>query len=362
MRVAVDTRYCAPPQSGVGRVARELVLALLEADDGPDVVTFGEAVAPRSGRLEPVPLSGPKRRLLQGMWKTLGWPSLDRLLPAVDLVHFTAFTALPTSRPHVVTIPDLAWIHHPDTLEKRNLAYLRQAVPASLASARRIVAHSEFGRRDLVESLGVEAERIAVIPHGVRMPAASLPGPSVGESLGIPSPFLLAVGTLEPRKNLRFLIEVVGRLAGSPRLVLAGAPGWGDDGVDAAARRAGISDRVHRLGHVDDATLDALYREAVAFCFPSRFEGFGLPVAEAMARGCPVVSSDRSALPETVGAAGVLLSPDDSDAWTETLDDLLENETRRRELARLGRKRAAELTWEAAARRTLAVYREALSA
>jgi len=177
----------------------------------------------------------------------------------------------------------------------------------------------------------------------------------------VTGPYLLTVGTLQPRKNVEGVVQAFEALArdGAPhQLVVAGARGWRDEALAAKLRRSPAAARVRATGHVDDATLVALYRGAAAFVFPSRGEGFGLPPLEAMACGAPVVCSDRTSLPEVVGDAALLVDPDDAAAVAAALREALEP-ARADELRARGFARAAQFTWERCAEATVAAYRRA---
>jgi glycosyltransferase involved in cell wall biosynthesis len=259
----------------------------------------------------------------------------------VDVLHCPTFRA-PLGRlpcPLVVTVHDLAVLRHPETFNQWTRRYSRYCVPRVVQAARVVIAVSEFTKRELVELLGVHAEKIRVVPNGVAADVFTPDGPAAdGE-------YVLAVGTLEPRKNLQ-RVEVAARRLGL-ELRVAGQPGWG------AVQAAGW------LGRVSDEELAALYRGARCVVYASLYEGFGLPIVEAMACGTPVVTSRGGATEETAGGAAVLVDPHDVAAIAGGIEEAA---ARRDELRRLGLERVRELTWEAAARATVEVYREAVGA
>ena len=288
---------------------------------------LGDAVVPVAG-------GGRGPELL---WEQVGLPRAARRLGA-SVVHApNCFLPLRRPCPGVVTVHDLAFEAFPGDFVARTRWKYRTFARLAARSAERVVVPSTFTGADVVTRYGVEEERIRVIPEAPALP--------VGTEEPPPGDYLLAVGDLRAKKNLRALPEVARRLG--VRLVLAGVDGG------EAARLAGPG--VEITGWVDDERLDALLRGAAVLVHPSRYEGFGLVVVEAMARGVPVACADATALPETAGGAAELFDPGDPAAIEHAVSRAME---RREELARLGRERAAGLSWEETARRTLAVYEE----
>ena len=252
----------------------------------------------------------------------------------LDVLHCPSFRApLRCPVPLVVTVHDLAVLRHPEAFNRWSRAYGRLVVPRVARAADRVIAVSEFTRRELVELAGVPEERIRVVPNAVGEPFGPEGPAADGE-------YVLAVGTLEPRKNLERLAEAVRRTGLELRVV--GAPGWG--GV-----------RVSTLGFVPDEELARLYRGALCVAYPSLYEGFGIPVLEAMACGAPVVTSAAGALAELAGGAAVLVDPLDPAAIATGIEEAV---GRREELSAAGLERARAFSWAASAEATAAVYRE----
>ena len=255
----------------------------------------------------------------------------------VDLLHCPTFRGpLSSSVLVVVTVHDLAVLRHPETFNLWTRRYSRYCVPRVVQAARRVIAVSEFTKRELVEVLGTREEKIRVVPNGV----ADVFGPAGPAADG---EYALTVGTLEPRKNLAAAEQAARRLGIELRVV--GEPGWGGVGVDGW------------LGRVSDEELAALYRGARCLVYPSLYEGFGLPVLEAMACGTPVVTSAGGATEEVSGGAAVLVDPLDVDSIAA---GIAEADRRREELVRLGLERAQAFGWAAVAAATAEVYHEAL--
>ncbi len=358
-----------PLPGGVGRYVQALVehLPLEAAVDGGGVTWIvGRQPAARLA-VAGLPADATRRLALPGRMVTRTWVTLRRprlpadLLGGLDLVHATSAAVPPVAgRPLVATVHDLAFRHYPDAYPAAGRRYHERSARVVAGEAARILTPSQATARDLAELYGVEPERITTTPLGVRPPAEPdrRAAARLLADLGIRGPFLLAVGTLEPRKNLPRLLAAFGEVTDElPEhfLVVVGPVGWGP-----ALRPTWGSVRVKLAGPVGDATLHALYRAADGLAYPSLYEGFGLPVLEAMAHGIPVLTSDRSSLPEVAGDAALLVDPLDRGAIAKGLVRLVADSALRRRLAAAGPRRAAGFTWPATAAATWAAYRAAL--
>jgi len=272
--------------------------------------------------------------------------------------------------PLVVTVLDVAVGRFPELFRPWHRTYGRLALRGVTRAARAVIAISHATKRDLVERLGVPEERITVVPNGVDpayapVPTDSDPALEVRRRYALPERFILTVGAIEPRKNLRRLFEALRRVAARPdardvALIHAGPDGWLADDVPHAAH-AIANGRVRFLGYVSAPDLAVLYGLAQCLAYPSLWEGFGLPVLEAMACGCPVLTSRVSALPELAGDAALLVEPTSVEEISDGLGRLWSDGSLRALLARRGIERARQFTWERTARETLAVYHAALS-
>ena len=272
------------------------------------------------------------------VWYPLALPRKARRR-RVDLVHCPTYRGpIRSNTPLVVTVHDIAVFRHPSAFPAWTRTYSRRVVPRVLQAADRIVAVSRFTANELVEVLGVPEGKIRVIPNGVAGVFSPEGTAAVGE-------YVLAVGTLEPRKNLDRIIEATARLGYELRVV--GARGWGDVRVD----RPGV----RWLGECSDWELAELYRGASCLVYASLYEGFGIPILEAMACGTPVVTSRGGATAEVAGGAAVLVDPFDPSSIAEGIADAL---SRGEELAARGLERAREFRWDEAAHATADVYRE----
>jgi glycosyltransferase involved in cell wall biosynthesis len=359
-----------PVPGGVGRYVRGLtdhLPAVAAADRGAVTWIVGRHPPGRLAAKGLVP-AVTARLALPGRAATRTWVTLRRprlpagLLADLDLVHATSAAVPPAGgRPLVATVHDLAFRHYPDAFPAAGRRYHERSARIVAGEAARIIADSQATADDLTELYGVEPGRLSVVPLGVGPPGpADQPGAArLLAELGVRGPFLLAVGTLEPRKNLPRLLAAFGEVTDQlPEhfLVVVGPVGWGP-----TLRPTWESVRVKLAGPVDDGILQALYRTADGLAYPSLYEGFGLPVVEAMAHGVPVLTSDRSSLPEVAGDAAVLIDPLDRGAIAKGLVRLVTDSALRRRLAEAGPRRAARFTWPATAAATWAAYREVLA-
>lgn len=289
-------------------------------------------------------------------------------LGGFDLYHAMTFVSpLLLARPSVVTVYDLSFIHYPALLSPTRRLYLRLLTSLSCQRARRVIAISQSTARDLTDSLGIPPEKIDVALPGYNTTAyRPLPPEQVDafrQRLNLPERFWLFLGTLEPRKNLVTLLEAYAALPRSERLplILAGGKGWDYDPIFAAVERLSLSDSVRFPGFVPVEDLPLWYNSAEVFIYPSVFEGFGLPVLEALACGTPVIVSNASSLPEVAGESGLLIPPQDTVAWTQALQRAAVDADWREQAGLAGQAWASHFSWAAAARSTVASYRQALN-
>jgi len=344
VRAAVHAgQLLQPVPGGIGRYVRHLIDALPRA--GIDVTPFAAGPAP-AGMPEWRDLGWPRGALRYELWHRLRWPPVA---VSGDVVHATSLAVCAAGgRPLVVTVHDVVFLRQPDLLTARGVAFHRRGLALARREAAAVIVPTEFGKADLVAE-GFDSDRVHVAPHGVevREPSSS-PAPVDG-------PYLLFVATLEPRKGLDDLLEAHGRLrARHPdlSLVVAGPRGWG---APPDLDRPGVV----AVGNLNDDDLDAAYRHAIALALPSRYEGFGNQVVEAMARRCPVVTSDAACLPEVGGDATVVVPTGDIDALTDALGELVADPGARARLGDAGVARASMFTWQRSAELHAAAYRDA---
>ena len=305
------------------------------------------------------------------LWEQLWQPWVLRRLGA-HVYHGLAFAGPLWSAhiPQVITVHDLSFVRFPETLPSWKARYLRWITSRSVRNAQRVIAVSEHTRQDLLRWLALPSAKVVTVHNGVDPHFRPLPAREVGAwraARGMPEQFILYVGTLQPRKNLETLLRAYATWRRqAPRevreipLILAGARGWYTRQLFRLVERLDLTSWVRFPGYVPRAELPYWYNAATLFVYPSRFEGFGLPVLEAMACGTPVVVARASSLPEVVGEAGVLVAPDDVSGWVAAIQQVLADAEWRHYLGALARQRAALFSWERTARRTLAVYSEVL--
>jgi glycosyltransferase involved in cell wall biosynthesis len=336
VRIAFDVSPLSHPRTGIGNYLRGSLAGLVEASGGRDEIVAFAPTSARGLRAIPAALAGipvevrlrpfPWSHRVRMAWSRRGRPPVERFLGPVDVLHFSDWM-YPPQRAGVraTTIHDLVPLHHPEWTTARTRAMHTRKYGNAAATCDTIFVNSAYTGRDVERTLG---------------------------ELG--APYVLTVATLEPRKNLQVLVEAHRLLGGELELAVVGAEGWGEQPLlDAPG--------IRRLGYVPDEELARLYRGAAVVAYPSRFEGFGIPVLEAMSRGCPVLAADATALPEVVGDAAVLLPLADARTWSAAMVDLLADPARRAELGAAGRTRALEFDWSAIAARFAGVYHRVLA-
>ena len=292
-----------------------------------------------------LPVGGP---LLYDLWLRRNWPKVERATGPIDVAHATTVIPCATDAPLVVTVHDLAFLHDPSQFTRRGNSVFRRSLERIRSRADLVLCSSQATMDDCV-SAGVGADRVRLVPLGVE------PGTVDADEVArvravyrLPERYLLFVGTVEPRKNLRGLVEAIARLDEPLPLVAAGADGWGDVAIPS------VGD-TRFIGFVPAADLGALYAGAEVFCYPSEREGYGLPVLEAMAHGTPVVTSRGTATEEAAGGAAVLVDPLDPD---DIARGITEARARRGALAEMGVARAGHASWSETARLTAEAYQE----
>jgi glycosyltransferase involved in cell wall biosynthesis len=271
------------------------------------------------------------------------------------------------SGPSVVTIFDLSFLRYPERLGRARRLYLQWATRISIARAQRVIAISQSGKQEISALLHVSDSRIDVAVPGVSDRFVKLDKSEIEtfrRVRGLPERFILYLGTIEPRKNLDTLLCAYASLPHrrEVKMVLAGGQGWQTEQIFALMEQLNLKDDVLLPGFIPEEDLPLWYNAAEVFAYPSIYEGFGIPILEAMACGLPTIASNTSSLPEAVGSAGILLPATDIDAWRDTLSSLLDDPAKRADLAQRGQGHARGFTWHHTARQTVGSYRRALEA
>jgi glycosyltransferase involved in cell wall biosynthesis len=361
MRIGLDVSQVVFPGTGVGRYTRELVTALLKVGPENEYVLFGSSLR-RLGDLRTfaAQIALPDRvipkfyplppTIAEPIFNVFPRPVIDNFIGSLDVLQTSDWLEPRSRAPKVTVVHDLAMFRYPEIAQPKILATHKRKLDLVKKEDRAVIAVSVSTKKDLVELLGFSPKKIAVIyeaanrnfkPVGRQLPMA------IASKCCITQPYILALGTREPRKNLKRIMAAFARLGTDTwQLVIVGNFGWGEDIKPQA--------NVVVTGFVADEELPALYSGAEVFVYPALYEGFGLPVLEAMQCGTPVVTANIASLPEVAGDAAVLVEPTSTEAIASGIKKALGN---RRELIAKGHQQAKKFSWEETARQTLAVYK-----
>ncbi len=365
LRVAIDIQPVAQARTGVGQFTYHLVKALprVAGADRYTLFLFDFRRRFRDGSLERGNVTLKRIRwpgvAARGLWSAFGWPPVEQIVGRFDLFHFTNYMIPPMRENRAVTtIYDMGFLRHPQYVDPRAMKWPLRHAEESAARAAGVITVSEFSKSEIVTLLGLPPDRVHVVYPGVSEDFGAErcdPEPSaVQAKYGLSNPYALCVGTIEPRKNLPTLLRAYAknlpffRTRGC-RLVLAGRKGWGTAEVFRTLRSCGLERDVLLTGYVSDAERIPIYRAAQFAVFPSFYEGFGMPLLEAMAAGTPVLASDIPAHREVLADAGRFFAAEDEDELGRRMRELAEDRDLRRELAERGRRRACLFTWERSA-------------
>ena len=332
------------------------------AEAHPDLATSYETLyAPLTGQVKSFRIAGENT-----------WLARQARSRKIDLIHHGGGTMplIRTTR-SVLTIHDLQYLYFPEYFTRSKLTFLKAMVPRSAEAARLVLVPSEYTRRTVIERLSIDPSIVIVVPHGIAPRDQEEVPSDIRERYDLGGPYFLYPAATYPHKNHLVLVEALAKLLKvhpEAKLVLTGAKAWQEwsvakemgERIGREIAKFGLKDKVQRLGYVPSADLDALYNEAVAVCFPSRFEGFGAPVLEAMARRCPVIAANASALPEVIEDCGMLVSPDNAEDWCKAMCQMLEEPSLRDGYAAAGYERAKLFNWDRSATILEDAYKHAL--
>ena len=366
MKIALELQPCSNQMSGIGYYTFQLAKHLFEMD-AVNVRGNYFNLCMRSPKLSEIGLNGTVNYnafLQYGVYRRV-WDKIPIpyriMFPRADITHFFNFIVPPGVSGKVIdTIHDLTYLRYPETMNTSNLARLRQGVQRSLACSDRVVVNSEFVKSEVVSELGVDASLIDVIyPAAVEDAVVDLPREYLAERWNLTGPYLLYLGTIEPRKNLNRLIQAYERMSRElehpPKLVLAGGNGWKSEETYRLAESL-LPGQIVFTGYINAAEKKLLYQNAALFTFPSLYEGFGMPVLEAMQYGKPVVCSNVSSLPEVAGDGARLVTPTDVDDIAAGLLEVYTDPARAEQLSLRGEAQAERFSWEQSAEKLMKVY------
>lgn len=367
MSVVLDISAGVNVQSGLGRYSRSLTEALIPLLYEPPTLFYNHI----EGRSEPFMNNVPTHTINLGYkpWRLAVWMGqlahvgFNRLIPGATLYHGHEHLLMPLRGiPTVLTVHDLIYKLFPEHHKKLNYIFLNQAMPLFCKRADAIITISESSKRDLIEYYAIAADKIHVIyeaPDPIFRPPTTEDIDAVRQRYQLPEQFLLVVGTIEPRKNYSRLVEALMRLRerhSDLKLVVVGSKGWLYNEFFSRIEALNATEHVVFPGFIPDKDLPVVYGRATVAVMASVYEGFGLPILEAMACGTPVACSNTSSLPELGGDVARYFDPYNVDEMTTVINALLSDAEQREQLGRAGLKRAAEFTWERTARETIDVY------
>ena len=360
--VALELQPCCGARSGIGAYVWELSRRLSDDEElhfcGNVFNLFGHRYD-LSRDLEDLSMPVRENRFLSyGLYRRV-WDvlpaSYDRLFPnEADLNVFFNYVVPPRVKGKTITtVCDMTWLRFPETMQARNFRRLTNGMERSVRAADRIITISEFSKREIMDLLSVPEERIAVIPCAAHCTDVLESFDSLSAKYGIRRPYLLYVGTIEPRKNLVRLLRAFELLKVRDhiphQLVLAGGRGWNTEEFDTALAASSVKDSIIQTGYITESEKNTLYQNAEVFVFPSVYEGFGIPPLEAMHWACPVVAADAESLPEVVGDAAVLVNPLDEESIAEGIRKLLTDTEYADILREKGRQQETKYSWDRSA-------------
>jgi glycosyltransferase involved in cell wall biosynthesis len=306
-----------------------------------------------------------EKRLIRILWEQSSWP-IQAARERLDLLHSMAFvTPFATKIPTIVTVYDLSFVHYPEKFPTSQRLYLRTQTARSVNQARQVITISEATRQDLNHHFGVPLEKIKVVFPGVESHFREIPKESLNifrAKNNLHKPFILHVGTLQPRKNIPVLLKALATLKNQEiDLVLVGGKGWQYDDIFNRVEDLDLANQVHFIGYVQDKELPFWYNAARVLVFPSVYEGFGMPIIEAMACGTPVIAAHSSSLPEAGGEAAFYFEPHDVEKLTQQLTDIFENDNLLLNRRHSGILQARKFSWDQAGSETARIYAQVLA-
>ena len=362
MRLGFDVTSLLDRRTGVGAFAGEVLTRVAQRDD-IDVVGYSVSWRGRDRLRDVVPpgITVATRPMaaqpLRQLWRRVDWPAITRWTGKVDVVHGPNFVVPPArGAAELMTVHDLTFVRYPQLCTRDTLQY-PDLIRRALRRGAQVHAVSEFVAAEVVEVFDIDSDRVHVVPNGVDPVTAG--DAAAGQQVAGGDRYILALGTVEPRKDFPLLVAAFDHVAADDpqvRLVIAGQDGWGADALTTAIAQAHHRDRIVRVGWVDDRIRADLLAGATVFAYASLYEGFGLPPLEAMAAGTAVVATRTGALPQVLGDAATLVDASDADALATAIAGLLTDEAARDAMIDRGRLRAAHYSWDACAQGVIHLY------
>jgi len=361
-RFGFDAKTGLPNRVGSGEFCYQLLRAIYNIDKKNEYFIFlpekpTSDMPKESKNWHYVVFSG-KLWTLVGLSRRL-WNYRNKVDVFFSPTHYLPFS---TTRPSVIAILDISYLHFPQLFKKRDLYQLKLWGRYSLGKARRIITISKSSKNDIIKAYGVLEDKISVVYPGIKIGKDSkseMRTSTLKEKFGIDEDFILFVGTLQPRKNIEKLIEAFSMLKNKNIiLVVVGKKGWMFEKIMSAPQKFGVSDRVKFLHSVTDEELPIFYKNAMCFVLPSLYEGFGLPVLEAMQYGCPVLTSNVSSLPEAGGDAAIYFDPQSVEDMAEKINRVVSSQKTREEMVKKGLEQIKKFSWEKSAEKTIKLLEE----
>lgn len=367
IRIGIDARPVLNQRTGIGNYVFNLIQSLAKLSSNEEFILFSNSFKNDFDAREFKELQNCVIRhfrypniLINLIWGQFGGSLMKALTNNPSMMHYTGqIPRNPGRTPSIATVHDLFNVKFPESVAPEFRVSSR-SFSRALKKINRIIAVSEYTKTDLIDFLDIPEEKISAIPHGIETNLLPSSSDSGKNRFNIPGEYILCVGTLEPRKNyLKMLDAFKITLKSFPNLTLAiaGGDGWQSDQIHEKVKALQLANSIRFLGYVEPSSLSTLYKGASAFIFPSIYEGFGLPVLEALSFNIPIAISDITSLPEVAGKAALRFDPEDPEDIARQTIRLLEDSNLRKDLARLGNEQIKKFTWESAAQKTLNVYR-----
>ena len=368
MKICIDIQSAVAQRAGVGRYTDQLVRGLIEQTTEEDLSLFCFDFKNKGTPFDSEDVTQKKVRYIPGRaaqlaWKTVKWPPFNYFAGKHDIYHFPNFFLPPLSHgKSVVTIHDMSFMRYPEFAEEKNLQFLTRHVQNTVDRADAIITDSQFSADEICELMQIDSSRVFPIHLGIN-PRFCAPSATAQKEtltrLKLDRPYLVTVGTVEPRKNIPFMIKVFEQLKDyDGELVIAGMLGWKCEDILDSIKSSPAADRIRYISYVEDDDLTALYAGADCFITTSFYEGFGFPPLEAMACGTPVLSSSGGSLAEVLSSGASVVNSFDLDEWTTALSKLLTDSEYNAQLKAEGPLHTKKFTWQHTAEKTMEVYKQ----